>query len=126
MSNIGNKETMAKNLAYYVRISGKTQKEIAEVVGVAYTTFNDWVKGKKYPRIDKIEMLANYFGILKSDLIEEKSEEHKKMQEENNILADIVVRLRMDSDFLSVVEILNGLDSAKLEGVKRMLCAFAD
>ena len=126
MSNIGNKETMAKNLAYYVRISGKTQKEIAEVVGVAYTTFNDWVKGKKYPRIDKIEMLANYFGILKSDLIEEKSEEHKKMQEENNTLADIVVRLRMDSDFLSVVEILNGLDSAKLEGVKRMLCAFAD
>lgn len=126
MSNIGNKETMAKNLAYYVRISGKTQKEIAEVVGVAYTTFNDWVKGKKYPRIDKIEMLANYFGILKSDLIEEKSEEHKKMQEENNTLADIVVRLRMDADFLSVVEILNGLDSAKLEGVKRMLCAFAD
>jgi DNA-binding XRE family transcriptional regulator len=41
MSNIGNKETMAKNLAYYVRISGKTQKEVAEVVGVATTTFND-------------------------------------------------------------------------------------
>lgn len=124
MSNIGNKETMAKNLAYYVRISGKTQKEVAEVVGVATTTFNDWIKAKKYPRIDKIEMLANYFGILKSDLIEEKSEEHKKMQAENNALADIVVRLRMDSDFMSVVEDLHSLDEAKFAAVRQMLSAF--
>jgi transcriptional regulator with XRE-family HTH domain len=72
MSNIGNKETMAKNLAYYVERSGRTQKELAEVAGVAASTFNDWMKGKKYPRIDKIERLANYFGVLKSDLIEEK------------------------------------------------------
>lgn len=72
MSNIGNKKTMAKNLAYYIERSGRTQKELAEVTGVATSTFNDWVKGKNYPRIDKIELLANYFGILKSDLIEEK------------------------------------------------------
>jgi transcriptional regulator with XRE-family HTH domain len=55
--------------------SGKDQKEVAEVVGVAPSTFNEWMKAKKYPRIDKIEMLANYFGILKSDLIEEPAEE---------------------------------------------------
>jgi transcriptional regulator with XRE-family HTH domain len=71
MSNIGNKEIFARNLSYYVMMSGRDQKEIAEVVGVAPSTFNEWVKGKKYPRIDKIEMLANYFRILKSDLIED-------------------------------------------------------
>jgi transcriptional regulator with XRE-family HTH domain len=51
---------------------GKEQKEIAEIVGVAPSTFNAWVKAKKYPRMDKVELLANYFGILKSDLIEER------------------------------------------------------
>ena len=71
MSNLGNKDIFAKNLAYYLERSGKDQKEVAEVVGVAPSTFNEWMKAKKYPRIDKIEMLANYFGILKSDLIEE-------------------------------------------------------
>lgn len=126
MSNIGNKETMAKNLAYYVNKSGRTQKEVAEVAGVAASTFNDWIKAKKYPRIDKIEILANYFGILKSDLIEEKSEEHKKMQEENNILSDIIVRLRMDSDFLSVVEDLHSLDKTKFAAVRQMLSAFLE
>ena len=75
MSNIGNKEIFAKNLAYYLERSGKDQKEVAEVVGVAPSTFNEWMKAKKYPRIDKIEILANYFGILKSDLIEKVSED---------------------------------------------------
>lgn len=70
MSDIGNKEIFAKNLTYYIEKHGKEQKEIAEVIGVAPSTFNNWVKGNKYPRIDKIERLANYFGIMKSDLIE--------------------------------------------------------
>lgn len=70
MTNLGNKEIFAKNLAYYVERSGKDQRMIAEAIGVAPSTFNEWIKGKKYPRIDKIEMLANYFGILKSSLIE--------------------------------------------------------
>lgn len=72
MSNIGNKETFAKNLSYYIEKHGKEQKELADIVGVAPSTFNAWVKGKKYPRMDKVERLANYFGILKSDLIEER------------------------------------------------------
>ena len=72
MSSIGNKDIFAKNLSYYLKRKGKDQKEVAEIVGVAPSTFNEWVKAKKYPRIDKIEILANYFGILKSDLIEEK------------------------------------------------------
>lgn len=74
MSNIGNKETFAKNLSYYINKHGKEQKDIAERIGVAPSTFNAWVKAKKYPRIDKIELLANYFGISKSDLIEEADE----------------------------------------------------
>lgn len=125
MSNIGNKETMSRNLSYYVERSGKSQKELAEIVGVAASTFNDWIKGKKYPRIDKIEIMANYFGILKSDLIEEKTKEHKEMQKNNDTLASIIVRLRTDSDFLAVVENLYELDKEKIQGVMQMLSAFS-
>jgi transcriptional regulator with XRE-family HTH domain len=74
MQTIGNKEIFAKNLSKYLARSGRSQREMAEIVGVSPSTFNDWVKGKKYPRIDKIEFMANYFGILKSDLIEDKKE----------------------------------------------------
>ena len=72
MSDIGNAEIFAKNLKYYLEKSGKTQKEVALAIGVTPASLDEWIKAKKYPRIDKIEMLANYFGILKSDLIERK------------------------------------------------------
>ena len=75
MSSIGNKEIFAENLNYYIARSGKTQKEIADYIEVPAGTLNNWVKGKKYPRIDKIEKLAQYFGILKSDLIEYKQKQ---------------------------------------------------
>lgn len=72
MSTVWSKEVFAENLKAYMESRGKTQKEIAEIVGVSAPTVNDWIKAKKYPRIDKIEKLAHYFGILKSDLIEDK------------------------------------------------------
>lgn len=65
------KELFAKNLRKYIEESGKTQIQVAKEIGVPRPTLMDWLAAKKYPRIDKIELLANYFGILKSDLIEE-------------------------------------------------------
>ena len=124
MSNIGNKETMAKNLSYYLEKTGISQKDLAEVVGVATSTVNDWIKAKKYPRIDKIEIMADYFGILKSDLIEEKSGEHREMQEKNSTITKIIVHLRSDDDFLTLVETLHSMDADKMQAVRAMLSAF--
>lgn len=121
---IWSKEVFAKNLRYYMERDGITQKELAEIAGVSAPTMNDYLSAKKYPRIDKIERMANHFRILKSDLIEEKSEERKEMQKNNDTLASIVVRLRTDADFLSLVETLNELDQGKILGVKQMLSAF--
>lgn len=125
MSNLGNKETMAKNLRYYVERSGKSQKELSEIFDVATSTFNDWMKAKKYPRIDKIEMMANYFGILKSDLIEEKTEERKEMQKKNDVLSDIVLKMNEDMELLEMVEALSMLDFEKRQAVKAVLSAFS-
>lgn len=54
----------------------KTRNDICSELGFAYSTFTDWANGNVYPRIDKIEMLADYFGINKSDLIENKNTDH--------------------------------------------------
>ncbi len=72
MSSLGNKEIFSKNLRYYIEKSGKDRSELADIWGFPYSTVTEWINGKKYPRIDRIEIMADYFGILKSDLIEEK------------------------------------------------------
>ena len=72
MSGLGNKEIFSRNLRNLMQKYGKDRNQICDELGFKYSTFSDWYNGNKYPRIDKIEMLANYFGILKSDLIEDK------------------------------------------------------
>lgn len=69
-----NKNTFASNLRRYMEINGKSRRDVSEAIGVSYYTLTDWVNGKKYPRMDKVEKLAEYFGIMKSDLIEDKKE----------------------------------------------------
>lgn len=116
MSNLGNKEIFAKNLAYYLERSGRDQKEVASVVGVAPSTFNEWMRAKKYPRIDKIEMLANYFGILKSDLIEEPSENGNspselQLTEGEKALIKLLRRVPAAEQPIVIEKILSALDN---------------
>ncbi len=75
MSDLGNKDVFARNLSYYLRLFNKERAQICKDLNIKYSTFSEWANGKKYPRIDKIELLANYFGILKSDLIEDRTKD---------------------------------------------------
>lgn len=77
MSDLGNKEIFSKNLRYYMTINNKTRTDLCRDLDFKYTTFTDWYNGNIYPGIDKIEKIANYFRIEKSDLIED-SEKRKK------------------------------------------------
>lgn len=74
MGSLGNKKVFSENLRSLMSQNRKDRKQICDDLGFKYTTFADWYNGNKYPRIDKIEMLADYFGVLKSDLIEDKNE----------------------------------------------------
>ena len=75
MSTQLGKKIMAKNIQYYMDLYNKTRNDICQDLGIKYTTFTDWIKANTYPRIDKIELMANYFNIEKSDLIEEHNKE---------------------------------------------------
>lgn len=72
ISDLGNKEIFAKNLKYYLKYFQTDRNKICNDLDIPASTFSDWLNAKKYPRIDKIELLANYFNIKKSDLIENK------------------------------------------------------
>ena len=115
-----NKDILSKNLKKYISKMGKDRMTIAEELDLSYSTLTDWVNGKKYPRINNIEKLASYFNVSKSELIED-FEETKK---DNDRLATIIVKLRMNKELLNVVEKLLSLDKAKLESLSRLLDTF--
>lgn len=69
------KQIMAKNLKKQLDRNGKTQTDLAKDLNIPETTVSNWTKGKTYPRIDKVQLMADYFKVTRSDLTEEKSEE---------------------------------------------------
>lgn len=75
MRDIGNKPVMARNIKYYMNEKGINAKELSKALAVPYTTVLSWIKAEYYPRIDKIEKMSDFFGVLKSDLIEDKAKQ---------------------------------------------------
>lgn len=115
MGSIGNKRIMADNLLYYLEKKGISQKELADIVGAAPSTVSEWVKGNKYPRIDKIELMANYFGILKSDLIEDKK--IGDIPEE----ADFHAQILMDKEVLKMLKEYYSLNERERQIVRNFV-----
>lgn len=65
------KEVFAKNLKHLIKQKGMNYREFADKIGMKYTTVLDWVNGRTYPRIDKLDEIATFFKLDKGDLIEE-------------------------------------------------------
>lgn len=73
MSDLGNKEIIARNILFYMDRNGITRQDLCDRLGFKYSTVSAWINREKYPRIDKIEMMANFFRISKADLVEDKT-----------------------------------------------------
>ena len=101
-----NKKVMANNILRYMKENGKSRQEVCTAIDVPYSTFTEWVNAKKYPRIDKIELMANYFSCEKSDLIEEKKQPAK---------GELSIKKK---EFIRMVE---GMSDAQLERLEKIL-----
>lgn len=96
MRDIGNKAVMSANIKRYMSEKGVNAKELSKTLEVPYTTVLSWIKAEYYPRIDKIEKMADYFGILKSDLIEDKTKQ--PTSELSNRKKEFIKRVEAMSD----------------------------
>lgn len=93
MSEEKQKSIFTHNLNKFISESGKTQAEIANAIGVSPQTFNTWCRGIAIPRMGKVQALADYFRINKSDLIEEKAnqpDDHYYLNDETREIAQEV------------------------------------
>ena len=117
---LGNKEVFAKNLRNLIRRSGKDRKQVANDLGLPYSTVTDWINGNKYPRINNIEKLARYFGASKTELIEDLD----LIKKDNDRLVSIIVKLRTNKELVDAVEKLSSLDKEKLKRLSSFLDTF--
>ena len=85
MADEEQKIIFSKNLNKFLSLSNKTQKEVADAIDVSPQTFNTWCQGIALPRMGKVQRLADYFGIGKTDLIDEKPPDPLTPRDERDI-----------------------------------------
>lgn len=63
------KKIFSKNLNYYMNLREKTQTDIVNDLDINKSAISSWCNGTRLPRMNKVELLANYLNINVSDLL---------------------------------------------------------
>lgn len=63
------KEVFSENLRQFMESKGISRYDICDAVGVGYTTVSDWIHGRKFPRSDRLDLLAELLGVPVSKLV---------------------------------------------------------
>lgn len=65
----------ARNLRHYLEERGHNQSDLCKYMGVSSATASDWCNGRKMPRADKIQSMANWLNVSIGELMDEKSKD---------------------------------------------------
>ena len=71
------RDLFAANLQRVLQIRKRTQSDIVQALGITSSTVSDWANGKKYPRVDKMQRLADFLGVEIEELRDEPKKEAK-------------------------------------------------
>lgn len=122
-SNLGNKIVFSENINYYLSKTGELQRDIARAAKVSEGTISDWLKCRSYPRMDKIQLLAEHWDIDISDLVEKHSLENKYyLQKEAKMIA---ADLAQSPDAILMFQNYQKLSTQNQELVKAMINSLA-
>ena len=118
-------DTTANRLRTAMTNAGKKQIQLVRETGVDKGSLSHYLKGTYEPKQDVIHKLAKALNVSEMWLWGYDCQMERPVEQKNNdAIADIIIRLRTDSEFLCLVESLYNLDEEKVRGVKQLLIAF--
>lgn len=120
MSDELQKQIFAKNLRRLMDISGKNQMDLMNDLGLSSSTVSSWCTGQKFPRMGKIQMLADYFNVMKSDLIENKDKPPETYYL-NNDARDLAQFMFENPEYKVLFDASRKVKKEDIEFVKQMI-----
>lgn len=109
------KAIIANNLSYLIELSGKDQKQISVELDVNPPTFNQWVNGKAIPSVSMLKRIAAYFGVMLTDLVDQRTADSVLTDKSNKLLSIIKTcndeQLKLITEFAVLVTKNNYLNT---------------
>ena len=125
MGNFNRIDTTANRMRTAMHKVGKKQIDIVKETGINRSAISRYLSGEYEPKQDAIHKMAKCLDVSEMWLWGyDCPMERPEMQKKNDALTDIVVRLRKDSEFFSLIEGINQLNPEQLAGVKQIVTAF--
>lgn len=118
-------DTTANRIKLAMKKAGKKQADIVRDIGIDKGSMSHYVNGKYEPKQDVVFKLARILDVSEMWLWGYDCPMERTVEQKNNdTLSDIVIRLRTDSDFFSLVKSLDELDAEKIASIKHLILAF--
>lgn len=117
-----NRAELKDRLREALDIREKKPADLVKDLGIPKSAISQYLSGKSQKMdSERLYSICKYLNVSEPWLLGFNVIMERDVQKKNDIMADIVIRMRTDSDFLSLVETLYNLDEEKIRGVKQML-----
>ena len=118
------RQVFAKNLKRQLNIHGKQPVDLVNDLHIPFSTVSNWINAAKFPRMGKIELLAQYFGIKKSDLTEEADEENEQQNYYTDpATADLAQHMATNPELKTLFDVQRDMDPEDLKALYNMALA---
>ena len=118
-------DTTANRLRIAMEKAGKKQADLVREIGIDKGSMSHYLKGRYEPKSDVVFNLAKALNVSEMWLWGYDCEMQRPIEQKNNdAIADIIIRLRTDSEFLELVQTLADLDKEKIASTKQFLNTF--
>ena len=123
MSDAKYKQIFSQNLRYYMSLNNKEQIDLINDLGFNKSSVSTWCNGTRLPRMDKVDILAKYFDINRSDLIEDKDTEHKQSYYLNPETSRIAQKIYDNKELSVLFDAAQDAEPEDLQALHGMLMA---
>lgn len=144
---------IGRNITNLLIEKEKTQQELADAIGVSKSTVSTWTNGKRIPRMDKVDLMCDYFGVNRSDILSshgfhvhplpmpksaeedfkrkvlEIMEEQQRQQQEyyeDETVQIVTDKLRTNPEYSVLFKAASNVKPEDIELVKRFIEKFSD
>lgn len=123
MSDDEYRKIFSENLNYFMSLNNKTQIDIINDLGFNKSSVSTWCNGTRLPRMDKVDALAKYFGISRSNLIESRTQQQNSGYYTNRETAKVALEIFENKELRALFDVQRDMEPDDLKALHNMALA---